>query len=260
MSSSSSPSTTVASTFDFNRSQKFGNSINIPLLGPCKISTKEKRTIVEEYFFGLLTENKFTVPIESLATYPDYETIIKPLYAKSALTVLPVVQETYVKLLGPTSNQAFVAESFVRFSVESTKRSLKRRPEDNISLSLQCKNIPHLSLRVFKINMKNYWNVSGKNIFGNSMIGKGSVVDLDGLCPTWKKEFNQFSNEPAIRTKTVEFVFGRDGLAEEVFTGRGLWAIEFVGGKNQCKAVIQKVNNIFSILLSGENCANINHS
>lgn len=214
-------------------------SIDIPLLGYCEISKQDKLLVVTEYLTGLIMQDKLTVSIESLGAYMDYHNVLKPLYAKLMLTVSSTIQESWAVTLGSEQYENLVAETSVSFAPSTLNASVKRKPEDPVHLSVRTKNIQRLSIRVFQINMENY---SRLHINGTeeTIADKNNKIDLDGLCPTWEKDID-FSSEPTIRVKTNNFVFGDEGLASNVFKGRGLWVIEFVGGQNQCRAIIQKV-------------------
>lgn len=172
----------------------------------------------------------------------DYHYVLKPLYAKLMLTLSSESQDSWSADLGYNAFENLVNESSVSFTPSTMNASVKRKPTDSIKLSVRTKNIQRLSIRVFQIDMENY---SRLHINGDeqSIADKNNKIDLDGLCPSWEKDID-FSSVPSIRVKTNDFVFGNDGIAPEVFQGRGLWVIEFVGGQNQCRAVIQKVNQI----------------
>ncbi|KAG2236978.1 hypothetical protein INT48_002047 [Thamnidium elegans] len=213
--------------------------IRIPLLGNCRIREQDRLVVVEEYLTGLITQNKLTTSIESFGAYMDYHNVLKSLHAKLMLTVSSVMQESWARVLGSTEFEQLVKKSSVVFTPATLNAYVKRGPNDTIKLSVRTKNIQLLSIRVFQINMENYSRLHLGSDNERVISEKNNKIDLDGLCPTWEKDID-FSSEPAIRVKTNDFVFGGDGLASEVFNGRGLWVVEFVGGKNQCRAIVQK--------------------
>ncbi|KAI9254122.1 hypothetical protein EDC94DRAFT_524762 [Helicostylum pulchrum] len=237
----------LSNVFSFNKPVQDPNTIKvidkvntrIPLLGDCQIQEQDRLLVVEEYLAGLITQNKLTTSIESLGAYMDYHNVLKPLHAKLMLTISPVMQESWAKLLGSTQFEQLVKKSSVVFTPATLNASVKRGPNDVIKLSVRTKNIQLLSIRVFQINMENYSRLHLGSDNKRAISEKNNKIDLDGLCPTWEKDID-FSSEPAIRVKTNDFVFGGDGFASEVFNGRGLWVVEFVGGKNQCRAIVQK--------------------
>lgn len=209
-------------------------------MGDCQIQEQDKLLVVEEYLTGLITQNKLITSIESLGAYMDYHNVLKPLHAKLMLTVSPVMQDSWARVLGSTQFEQLVKKSSVGFTPATLNTSVKRGPNDAIKLSVRTKNIQLLSIRVFQINVENYSRLHLSSDNKRAISEKNNKIDLDGLCPIWEKDID-FSSEPAIRVKTNDFVFGGDGFASEVFNGRGLWVVEFVGGKNQCRAIVQKV-------------------
>jgi hypothetical protein len=225
--------------------EKFNNrtasvaSINIPLLGRCEISEQDKLVVVQEYLAGLVSQDCFTKNIESLGAYMDYHYVLKPLYAKLMLTLTDNSQESWSSVLGSSAFEKLVTESSVSFTPSTLNKSVKRGPDEPVQLSIRTKNIQRLSIRVFQIDMENYSRLH-MDSDDETIAKKNNKIDLDGLCPTWEEDID-CSSDPSIRVKTSTFVFGRDGFAPNVFDGRGLWVIEFVGGQNQCRAIVQKV-------------------
>lgn len=222
-------------------------SIDIPLLGSCEVPEKDQVLVVQEYLTGLIMQEKFSSNIESLGAYLDYHNVLKPLYAKIMLTTSPVIQQSWADMLGSTKYENLVEESSVSFTPSTLNASVKRKPNDPIHLSVRTKNIQRLSIRVFQFDTENYCRMY-MDSDTRTISDKNNKIDLDGLCPTWEKDID-FSSEPAIRVKTNNFIFGGEGLAPDVFKGRGIWVIEFVGGQNQCRAIIQKVIYINKYLM-----------
>jgi hypothetical protein len=66
-------------------------------------------------------------------------------------------------------------------------------------------------------------------------------MNLDGLCPTWENEIDIKLDSALLETDT-KLSFGQDNIAPEIFRGRGLWVLEFIGGSEQCRVVVQKVS------------------
>ncbi|CEP11483.1 hypothetical protein [Parasitella parasitica] len=227
------------------RSTTFGNrnsdsrSVSLPLLGQCAISDSDKRLVVQEYLTGLVTRDKLTVSIESLGAYMDYHNVLKPMFAEIMLTATSNAknQESWAKSLGTAAYEALVSKSFVSFTPSTTNTSVKRKPSDAIKLQVKTKNISRLAIRVFQIDTENYWRIHLND--GKNPVAANKNINLDGLCPTFEKDMD-YSSEPALLVKTTEFEFGQSGLAADVFQGRGLWVIEFVGGQHQCRVIVQK--------------------
>lgn len=219
-------------------SQDVNTSVSLPLLGHCFISDSDKRLVVEEYLTGLVAHDKLTVTIESLGAYLDYHNILKPMFAEIMLTTTLGTnnQGSWAKSLGTRAYESLVSKSFVSFTSSTINASVKRKPSDAIKLQIKTKNISRLSIRVFQIDTENYWRI---HLNDTDSVAANSNLNLDGLCPTFEKDMD-YSSDPAILVKTREFEFGQNGLASDVFEGRGLWVVEFVGGQNQCRVIVQK--------------------
>lgn len=211
-------------------------NINIPTLGNCSISINEKNELVEEYLTGLIAQDKLTISIESLGAYLDYHNFLKKLHAKIMLTTTSTSAAQWAQILGTEAYESLVSKSSVSFTAATLNTSVKRKPTDTISLQVKTKNIPRLSIRVFQIDTENYWRL---NMHKDDERASNNKINLDGLCPTFEKDLD-YSSEPAVRVKTTVFEFGENALAAQVFEGRGLWVVEFVGGKHQCRAIVQK--------------------
>ncbi|KAI8636911.1 hypothetical protein BD408DRAFT_486588 [Parasitella parasitica] len=227
------------------RSVSFGNSstenslISLPLLGQCAIPDSDKRLVVEEYLTGLVTRQKLTVSTEALGAYMDYHNILKPMLAEIMLTVSSDTknQGSWAKSLGSAAYESLVSKSLVSFTPATINTCEKRKPSDAIKLQIKTKNISRLAIRVFQIDTENYWRIHLND--GSNPVAANSNINLDGLCPTFEKDMD-YSSEPALLVKTTEFEFGQSGLAADVFKGRGLWVVEFVGGQHQCRVIVQK--------------------
>lgn len=221
-------------------SEKVNTSIALPLLGSCVISDSDKRLVVQEYLTGLVAHEKLTATMETLGAYLDYHNVLKPMFAEIMLTTPSAAgatnHESWAKTLGTRAYEALVSKSFVSFSSPTINASIKRKPSDAITLQVKTKNIARLAIRVFQIDTENYWRI---HLDDDDSVAANSNINLDGLCPTFEKDLD-YSSEPALLVKTSEFVFGQDGLAPNVFEGRGLWVVEFVGGQNQCRVIVQK--------------------
>ncbi|GAN07735.1 conserved hypothetical protein [Mucor ambiguus] len=220
-------------------SDNVNTSIALPLLGPCVISDSDKRLVVQEYLTGLMAHEKLAVSMETLGAYLDYHNVLKPMFAEIMLTTPSAGatnQESWANTLGTNAYEALVSKSFVSFTSSTINASIKRKPSDAVKLQIKTKNINRLAIRVFQIDTENYWRI---HLDDNDSVAANSNINLDGLCPTFEKDLD-YSSEPALLVKTSKFVFGRDGLASDVFEGRGLWVVEFVGGQNQCRVIVQK--------------------
>lgn len=112
---------------------------------------------------------------------------------------------------------------------------------DPIKLELSIKNIPNVTLRVFPIDLYNYWKLHPNQ----SEIKDGDKLNVDGLCPIYEEQFD-YTNVPSIEVVNEKLIFGNhqetaDGTSD-IFNGRGAWVFDFVGGSDQSRAIVQKVS------------------
>lgn len=229
----------VPSHFEKSFSQQTSFDVTLPLFEYAEISTEDHYNLLEAYFTVLVAQNKLTHAAGLYASHNDYNRISKML-AKIRLTVTPDSHdytEECIKILGSYEYDALTQKTLLSFSPSTRFRSVKRRPQDSIVMHVNAKNIPRLSIRVFQIDTENYWRSHVKSNDEASLFDK---INLDGLCPNWEKDID-IDQKSSLLITQHEVVFGNDGLAHEIFKGRGLWVIEFVGGDCQCRAVVQKV-------------------
>ncbi|KAI8365074.1 hypothetical protein BD560DRAFT_402026 [Blakeslea trispora] len=231
--SSQFPQLAVRNLFQNRQGTTQSPRLVIPFMGSCDISKKDRDNIVQEYLIGLVEQNKLTKTVEELGSYLDYTNFIKPLYAYVMLTTSPTVDNSWISMLGDSSYQQLITERMVTFAPQTLHHSVKRKPWDPITLSVRTKNIKQLTVRVYEIDSENYRRFSLNSKADNQ-------IELEGILPTFEKEVD-FSNESSLTIKTTSFTFGgQNGIAPEIFKGRGIWVIEFVGGENQCRTIVQK--------------------
>ncbi|KAF7724032.1 hypothetical protein EC973_001439 [Apophysomyces ossiformis] len=212
----------------------------IPFLGQCEAILQDEDKVLIPYITGLVCSGGLS-SLENLGKYLDYENVLKPLHAKVMLTYqkeeLKVKDmATWSNIIGNAKFEELVARSELYFASSTAETYKTRLPEDPIKLDLVLKNIPHLSIRVFQIDMVNYWRLNAND--NNSL--DNDKLDLDGICPSWEKHVD-YSNVPALRTFQETFTFGgNNGFAADIFKGRGSWVIDFIGGNKQCRTIVQK--------------------
>ncbi|KAG0171387.1 hypothetical protein DFQ28_001072 [Apophysomyces sp. BC1034] len=217
------------------------DDLEIPFLGECVIFPENETVVIKQYLTGLICSGNIS-SLETLGGYLDYEGFLKPLHATVMLTHQRQNEDSksvasWSHVLGNTEFEKLVTKSELEFTFSTARNQKIRLPEDPIKLDLTLKNISHLSIRVFQIDMFNYWRLS---VARNGDLGKKDNLDLDGLCPSWEKHLD-YSSVPALHSFEETFVFGGEqGLAADVFKGRGSWVIDFIGGHNQCRAIVQK--------------------
>ena len=92
---------------------------------------------------------------------------------------------------------------------------------------MNVKNVTKLLVKVFEINLDNYYR--------KNMSPFKTDINLDGLIAKFEQEY-QYNDKPANLKHLEEFTFNQ-------FNGqRGLWVVEFVGNGTSSRAVVQKGN------------------
>ncbi|KAI8384988.1 uncharacterized protein BYT42DRAFT_643716 [Radiomyces spectabilis] len=211
------------------------NSINltIPFLGDSKISYEDDMEVIKAYLTCLISSGKLS-SLESLSSYFSFNDFLKPFEATVLLTHSEHQSAEWSRTLGDQAFESLVERSELTFTESTEHLKCTRRPDDAINLTVRFKNMAHITVRVYEIDLFNYWrrHPESKEI-------ESSNIDLNGVYPAWEKQFD-FSDKPSIRVFTENFTFGPNGLAEDIFNGRGAWIIDFVGGRDQCRAIVQK--------------------
>ncbi|KAI7858568.1 hypothetical protein BDC45DRAFT_554138 [Circinella umbellata] len=193
-------------------------------------SYTQHQELIEAYLAGALTEN----PNLNLEHLDNYETELKHKHGAILLTRVPSVasQDHWRTVLGD-SYHTLAEKSELNFGYSTLNNDKKKKDTpltDNTKLQVKVKNIHHVSIRVFAIDLQQYWRL-------HPTATSIKVNSVDGLCPTWEKELD-YSQYPSIQV--VEETIDLEKLAPEVFNGRGAWVIDFVGGRKSCRAIIQK--------------------
>jgi hypothetical protein len=219
-------------------------TITLPLLGSSTISRDDEWNLIKEYLTGLVVQGKLTLSLESLGKFIDYHNTLKPLYAEIMLTHSQNQEaiDKAIEIVGVRKYEEIVKKTSLTFPPSTLYKASKRKPEDTIDIILRSKNIPRVSVRVYQIDTLNYWRLQLKT-HGRipSQPFQSKDMNLDGLCPTWENEIDIKLDSALLETDT-KLSFGQDNIAPEIFRGRGLWVLEFIGGSEQCRVVVQKVS------------------
>jgi hypothetical protein len=139
-----------------------------------------------------------------------------------------------ISILGQSKFESLLERQDFEFTLTS-KRSNIWYPGEAVTITLRLKNVQDISIRVFRINMYNYYreNPNLQTIDPN--------IDLDGLTPIWESYNNDVARLPREVHETTFTFGGENGLASKELTGRGLWVIDFISERKNCRAIIQKV-------------------
>ncbi|KAI9304785.1 hypothetical protein BJ944DRAFT_240240 [Cunninghamella echinulata] len=217
-------------------------NIEIPLIGNCYISEREESPVIEEYLSGLLRTQKMK-NLEAFSTYFSYKSFLEPLQANVLLTHGLAKKEDMMTWAKDTIKyEALVKKSELKFGLSTLHHHNHRlTTNDPIQLDLSIKNIPNVTLRVFPIDLYNYWKLHPRQ----TEIKDGNKLNVDGLCPIYEQQYN-YHDVPSIQVIKERLVFGNNkdtsttSNDDNVFHGRGAWVFDFVGGREQNRAIIQK--------------------
>lgn len=97
------------------------------------------------------------------------------------------------------------------------------QPERPVQLELQLKNVPELVVKIYRLNARNVLSRSGG--------GVSIDLDLDGLVANIQKSFSYAIASERRHTEKID-------LPE--LTDRGMWIVDFLGGGQRTRALIQK--------------------
>lgn len=182
--------------------------------------------------------------LESFSTYFSFKSFLEPLQANVLLTHGLAKKEDMMTWAKNTIKyEALVKKSELKFDLSTLHHHNHRLTiNDPIQLDLSIKNIPNVTLRVFPIDLYNYWKLHPRQ----TEIKDGNKLNVDGLCPIYEQQYN-YHDVPSIQVIKERLVFGNNKDAsttsndDNVFHGRGAWVFDFVGGREQNRAIIQKV-------------------
>ena len=96
-------------------------------------------------------------------------------------------------------------------------------PQDKVNLSVWIKNVPRLTMKIYRIQSRNLLIAQQKNI--------STDIDLDGLVANTERivEFAQPSDRR--HQESIDF---------PEMEGRGIWVVDFFGGGQRSRVLIQK--------------------
>ncbi|KAL0074671.1 hypothetical protein J3Q64DRAFT_1667575 [Phycomyces blakesleeanus] len=213
-------------------------TIKIPYLTNYATDSREEKTTVYVYLTGVLTENP-DMSLDPILKYLDLNDTLKKLYTTVQLTH-PLRQGVSLESSNSLTTyelDKLINEVKLEFAPSTINIGRILLADTPIKLSLQLKQVGHLTVRVYPIDLYNYWRMhSNKRVLSMS---KEESARLDGLCPLWEDTID-FTKKTALCTWKESFVFGKDHLASDCVQGRGAWIIDFVGENIQCRAIVQR--------------------
>lgn len=127
---------------------------------------------------------------------------------------------TWYAKLAPANQKALKERVELRFSPQNSHQF---NTNDDVSLSVELKNVLQLIVKIYEINSLNHYRSHPKRI--------GTDVDLDGLVANVERKV-EFSQASQLRHG--------ESISLPELKGRGIWVVDLLGGGQRSRAVIQK--------------------
>ncbi len=146
---------------------------------------------------------------------------LMPVYAEALLTAGKGDPEKLTSMLKASAFEKLNDRVDIAFAPDNPGEFAM---DDLVKLAVDLKNVPRLSVRIFKLNALNYYREKQREI--------NITIDLDGL-PAVEEKSHTYSDPPLVRTRrSFEF---------PSLTGkRGTWVIEFTGNGVSSRALVRK--------------------
>ncbi len=164
----------------------------------------------------------FLAQAKDASAYSPYleDAWLNSVLAEAKLTAGVGNAEEWFSLLIPAQVQAL--KDRVELDFVPWHRSILK-PEDEVSLTVDVKNVPKLLVRVFAVSAENYYRENQRQI--------STDLNLDGLTAGEEQTFD-YAAPPMLRHRET-FKFPK-------LNQRGVWIVEFIGGRKSSRAVIRK--------------------
>ncbi|MEM6278439.1 MAG: hypothetical protein AAF733_03100, partial [Verrucomicrobiota bacterium] len=127
----------------------------------------------------------------------------------------------YYSMLSPSQVQAIRERVEISFSPQNAKLFSS---SDDVSLAVDLKNVPDLLVKVYEINVRNYYLDQGREI--------GTDLQLDGLVANEEQRY-EFEQASVIRHRET-FTF------DSMKNRRGVWVVEMIGNGISSRALVRK--------------------
>ncbi|RUS19884.1 hypothetical protein BC937DRAFT_86775 [Endogone sp. FLAS-F59071] len=219
----------------------YNSDYGMPLIPP--VNSSNDQTLMTEYLTQYFLRHHSYDAFVGLLELKDY---VQPLFARTMLTALVGDAAAWIPMLG--TDDAVKAQDLstlteLSFTPASSCPRLRFAPGDDVRIGLRIKNIRMLTVREFRIDTEAYYR--------QRLAAFDKQIDLDGLTPARERTV-EYRNRPAVERHEETLEFGEVlDVAEEVvvrvqaddyrgLTGRGLWVVDFMGGRQSCRAVITK--------------------
>lgn len=219
----------------------YGHQYDSPFIPP--VHAPDDQALMAEYL------SHYFLRHHSYDAFADFlkEDYLHLLFARTMIMARVGDVADWQSLLGrkPASIiHALSTETELSFAPQSSRTTLRFAPGDPVRLTLRLKNVSVLTVREFQVDKQAYYRHAQKAF--------DVQIDLDGLTPM-RERVVEYRNHPAVERHEEVFDFGQ--VVEEEpdmsvrinaddyqgLMGRGMWIIDFVGGRHSCRAVICKV-------------------
>ena len=206
-----------------------------------KQSFKDDQSVVQESFWTNMIRLDINTPYTLQFLVPHYlnhffaQGAAKETFAEYVHSALLKKEFYTARLLAGHSDMQEITDYFtesqiynlrekkqLRFVQDSKKRF---RHGEAVEVTLEVKNIPNLSIKVFEIATENYYRKKRQRI--------SSTLNVSGLVPAEQRM--EVINEKPL--KCVRRTFRLDSIEK---VERGIFVVEFVGGGLSSRAVIRK--------------------
>ncbi|RUS15840.1 hypothetical protein BC937DRAFT_91924 [Endogone sp. FLAS-F59071] len=221
----------------------YGRDYGMLLIPP--VTSSDDETLMTEYLTQYFLRHHSYDAFVGLLELNDY---IQPLFARTMLTALVGDAAAWIPMLGKDKAikaQALNTLTELSFTPMSSRPGRRFAPGDDVRIGLRIKNVRTLTVREFRIDTVAYYR--------QKLAEFDERIDLDGLTPARERTV-EYRNRPAVERHEETLEFGEvleevEGVVVRVqaddyhgLTGRGLWVVDFVGGRQSCRAVIAKVS------------------
>ncbi|RUS24421.1 hypothetical protein BC938DRAFT_473603 [Jimgerdemannia flammicorona] len=216
----------------------FGRTFDVPFIRP--VSSAADQILMTEFLTHHFLQYR---SYEAFVGILDLEAYLKPLFARTMIMARIGNAADWYPLLGATGIQALSTNSELAFTPQSAHANLRFAPKDLVKLNLRLKNIRTLTIREFRVDTLAYYRQTQKEF--------DETIDLDGLTPA-RERVVEYGDKPSVERHEEAFEFGEvveeeanvhvkvEGDVYQGLKGRGVWVVDFVGGRQNCRAVVRK--------------------
>ena len=180
------------------------------------VSIGNDESLVRQYLQHFFTGEKNDL---DFAAYLEDE-FLKRIFAESKILAGVGAIEDWVDSLSPSQYRDLQERVELEFVPHN---QVYFKPDDQVSLEMDIKNVRTLIVKVFQINARNFYRTHRREV--------NVQIDLDGLVPNSEQTF-QYS-EPAHRRVRRQFDFPE-------LNERGTYVVDFIGNGKSSRALIRK--------------------